>query len=1049
MKLMLCQRLWAVPIAVCAWIFVGSGAGSSQAAERPIRVLIQTGQNNHDWAATTTQLESILRRDGRFTVEVDPHPERFDAATGDRFDVLLSNWNSWGDSGVKEWPAKAREAFLGFVRQGRGLVVVHAGGSSFPDWDDYHNLIGGTWGKETGHGPVHTFEVRLADPTHPITRGIEPFRITDELWHRMALRSPHVLAAAFSDMAKGGSGKEEPVAFTTTFGKGRCFNLVLGHDPRAMEAAGFQILLRRGTEWAARGKVTIPAKASDDSALFRAALDAVEGYRWGEDRTNVMQLESLVAGTGPAGSPALSRELAKRLSSRSATLEARKLFCQQLSLIGTKREIPALAALLSTPELFGEALLALQRIPGAEARRAMIQALDSDSVSQRVSILNSLAARGEPGSVATIARLAKSTDVQVSTAACRALGRIGGKPALDALCSLETRIAEPARLELRRAQISAAQSMASNGQAAHMRAFLSQWLAPGEPVEVRTAALLLDASVPGPETGDHLIQALSGPEEAVQHAALSGLKLGCNRAALLRAVDKLAQLSPETQVALLTALVEVSAQEALPQVLELVRSSTGELRVVAVDTAASLGNGSAVLPLLQALGTSLDDSRRQLIRALSRLPGEGVDAVLQQEFERAGPSLQVVLLDALVARNPKGLSSLLQSALKSDSSPVRTAAAQGLAKVGTLEATPTLLHPLRSAAEPEATAIETALAEIYRRGGDLKSLEVELGQAEPSVKVRLLSVAAMTGGAQGLKLIESEVGSQKEEVALAALRLLAEWPDPSAFQSLSKVASQTKDPRSRTLAFRGMLRLASQAKENPKEVATAIAQLLPGTSVAERRILLSALGEVPQGAGFPALTDFLSDGETVGEARIAAVKAMEAMEAGQNSLAKTAVEKLMKDNADPTLSGRLAALTWKFSDLQNLSLGATATSTTGLSPDGQGGPAPNAIDGNSQTYWDEVDNQKLYALKVQLKRRAKVMLLRIQGWQHQNYAPKDFEVLCDGKRALQVQSAEYRNNWLTVGLNGVECQTLELKIEGYYGSSPAIRELEIRGQFLP
>jgi type 1 glutamine amidotransferase len=40
-----------------------------------------------------------------------------------------------------------------------------------------------------------------------------------------------------------GTGKDEPIAFTTRFGQGRCFNLLLGHDAIAMDAAGFQELL--------------------------------------------------------------------------------------------------------------------------------------------------------------------------------------------------------------------------------------------------------------------------------------------------------------------------------------------------------------------------------------------------------------------------------------------------------------------------------------------------------------------------------------------------------------------------------------------------------------------------------------------------------------------------------------------------------------------------------------------------------------------------------------------------------------------------------------
>lgn len=225
----------------------------------PIRILILSGQNNHDWKTTTPKLKAILESTGRFTVDVTDRPDQQTAATFAKYDVLLSNWNNWGKPAVKEWPAETRQAFLAFVREGKGLIVVHAGGSSFYDWPEYHELVI-SWGKTTGHGPVHAFDVKPAGD-HPITKGLAPFSIADELWHNPATPTgAKILATAFSSKDKGGSGKEEPVALAHEYGKGRCFNLILGHNVQAMEAPGFQSFLVRGAEWAATGTVTGPMK---------------------------------------------------------------------------------------------------------------------------------------------------------------------------------------------------------------------------------------------------------------------------------------------------------------------------------------------------------------------------------------------------------------------------------------------------------------------------------------------------------------------------------------------------------------------------------------------------------------------------------------------------------------------------------------------------------------------------------------------------------------------------------------------------------------------
>lgn len=56
-----------------------------------------------------------------------------------------------------------------------------------------------------------------------------------------------MLASADSDW----SGRTEPIAWTVTYGQGRVFVLVLGHDAASRRSDGFQRLFARGCEWAA------------------------------------------------------------------------------------------------------------------------------------------------------------------------------------------------------------------------------------------------------------------------------------------------------------------------------------------------------------------------------------------------------------------------------------------------------------------------------------------------------------------------------------------------------------------------------------------------------------------------------------------------------------------------------------------------------------------------------------------------------------------------------------------------------------------------------
>jgi type 1 glutamine amidotransferase len=78
-----------------------------------------------------------------------------------------------------------------------------------------------------------------------------------------------VLATAYSDPGKPeGTGLAEPMIWVKRYGRGRVFVNAMGHDVDAMKGVGFQTLMIRGIEWAARGQVTygVPADLAVKSA---------------------------------------------------------------------------------------------------------------------------------------------------------------------------------------------------------------------------------------------------------------------------------------------------------------------------------------------------------------------------------------------------------------------------------------------------------------------------------------------------------------------------------------------------------------------------------------------------------------------------------------------------------------------------------------------------------------------------------------------------------------------------------------------------------------
>jgi type 1 glutamine amidotransferase len=261
-------------------------AGVVAAGEEPLKALLVDGQNNHNWKLTSPLLKKALEACGRFTVDVATTPQppaKMEEFKPDfsKYAVIVSNYNG------AMWPKETCAALEQYMQNGGGLVIIHAADNSFPQWVEYNKMIAlGGWGgrneksgpmvrwrdgqivRDTkpgpggGHGANHEYcvDTRVAD--HPIMAGLpEKWKhTTDELYSH--LRGPAenmtVLATAFADKAKGGTGEHEPALFTISYGKGRVFHTILGHDDRSTKCVGFVCTLQRGTEWAATGKVTIP-----------------------------------------------------------------------------------------------------------------------------------------------------------------------------------------------------------------------------------------------------------------------------------------------------------------------------------------------------------------------------------------------------------------------------------------------------------------------------------------------------------------------------------------------------------------------------------------------------------------------------------------------------------------------------------------------------------------------------------------------------------------------------------------------------------------------
>ena len=125
-----------------------------------------------------------------------------------------------------------------FVKNGGGILAIHAATASFKEALPYFKILGGRF---IGHGKVEPFEVtKVRDD---IFGGIENFVVKDELYIHELEPSIEVHFTAKHE------GKDIPVVWTYRYGNGKVCYTVPGHTTGTMRNQTYQEVLQRGLEW--------------------------------------------------------------------------------------------------------------------------------------------------------------------------------------------------------------------------------------------------------------------------------------------------------------------------------------------------------------------------------------------------------------------------------------------------------------------------------------------------------------------------------------------------------------------------------------------------------------------------------------------------------------------------------------------------------------------------------------------------------------------------------------------------------------------------------
>ncbi|MFO7976592.1 MAG: family 16 glycoside hydrolase [Candidatus Hydrogenedentota bacterium] len=394
-----------------------------------------------------------------------------------------------------------------------------------------------------------------------------------------------------------------------------------------------------------------------------------------------------------------------------------------------------------------------------------------------------------------------------------------------------------------------------------------------EQPSIRSAALSTLIDIGGASGQELLLAAMNDPSLEYRAAALRLASEFPSEEATRQWMAKMEEVSPEVQAEIITMLGNRGDKVASDMLTRQILAEDKVVRMAAIDAATKLTGSRAVAPMLERLRQGAEEDEIEAIRsALLRVPGRPVVKACAQALEKTPPPARIALLDVLKQRQAQSVRRLVFAQTDAEDEAVRMAAIDALstvAKPGDVDRVVDLVVEARSDAEKEAArgVLVTLAADKPRRL--LNAIEKHDGQA----KADLLAALPAIGSDKALQTVLDATKSESQTVKDAAVRALAQWPNPEAMSSLMEIAKTTDNDTHHALALGGFLRLVPEAGISPAEkVAQYRAALETARRKEEKVAALSGLSSIHTIESLQVVGEYLDNEALAADAALAAAQ---------------------------------------------------------------------------------------------------------------------------------------------------------------------------------
>ena len=539
-------------------------------------------------------------------------------------------------------------------------------------------------------------------------------------------------------------------------------------------------------------------------------------YEPGKERKALTALESTVGTAAPEQLLGIEKRLLDVLASPGTTVYGKQFVCRLLRRIGSAQAVPVLAGLLEDKELAHMARFALQHLGAPQADDALLAALSSAKGDLRLGVVGSLGERGCGKAVSALKELAGANDTVLAAAALRALGRIGGSEAAQALAG--ARVERELRAVKADALLLCADSLLVAGKGEEAESMYKGLTGRSNPSPIRVAAYRGLLTAQGSKAVPTVVGLLADREPQLRQVARAMVTDLPGAEATAAFAAALGEAASETQGVLLDALTSRGDTAAGPAVVALAARTDETVRAAAIRALATIGDATAV-PFLAATVAAGGDAGKFAADSLNRMRAAGVDTALMTAAKGSDARIRTVAYAALGARAGQQALPELVALVVTNPHPTDTTALGAMLDAVT-----------RRIREPDAGAA---------------AMVTGLKVADPETKVVLLGLLPQLACAKGLEAVRQSLSTTDKTVGKAAFAALAAWPTAEPFPDLLAAARKKTAGEDRDEAFRACLRMLSLLKEDPAARTKTEAVMALAHGQKEQALVLDAVAGAP------------------------------------------------------------------------------------------------------------------------------------------------------------------------------------------------------------